>query len=132
MADSRPLSPHLSIWKWRVHMATSIFHRVSGHALAFAGLALFAWWLAAAATSKEAYASFATIAAGPLGWIVWIGLSWMFFQHLLSGIRHLMMDSGWGYELGLSKATATSVFVGALLLTGAFWAAWFLVGPGAR
>jgi succinate dehydrogenase / fumarate reductase cytochrome b subunit len=56
----------------------------------------------------------------------------MFFQHLLSGIRHLMMDSGWGYELGLSKATATSVFVGALLLTGAFWAAWFLVGPGAR
>ncbi|MGQ5701797.1 succinate dehydrogenase, cytochrome b556 subunit [Sandaracinobacteroides sp. A072] len=119
---SRPLSPHLSIWKWRVHMATSIFHRVSGHALAFAGLFLFAWWLAAAATSREAYDIFLAFAGSPFGWVVWVGLSWMFFQHLMSGIRHLAMDSGWGYELGISKMTATWVFVGAILLTAAFWA----------
>jgi succinate dehydrogenase / fumarate reductase membrane anchor subunit len=116
MADSRPLSPHLSIWKWRVHMAVSIFHRVSGNAMAFAGLTLFAWWLAAAATSRTAYESFAMVAGSPFGWLVWVGLSWLFFQHMMSGVRHLAMDSGWGLGIGVSKMTATSVFVCAILL----------------
>lgn len=118
---TRPLSPHLSIWKWQPTMAVSIFHRVSGHALAFAGLALMAWWLIAAATSDEAYAGFADIAASPLGWVVWIGLTWMGFQHLLSGLRHLLLDSGWGYDLGSARATAIAVFVGALVLTAGLW-----------
>lgn len=121
LTDNRPLSPHLSIWRWRVHMAVSIFHRISGHALAFAGLALFSWWLLAAATSREAYLDFMAIATSPIGWLVWIGLSWMFFQHLLSGLRHLAMDSGWGYDLGVSKLTATWVFIGAVALTALFW-----------
>lgn len=120
---SRPLSPHLSIWKWRVHMATSIFHRVTGNALAFGGLTLFAWWLAAAATSPEAYDSFVAVATSPIGWIVWVGLSWVFFQHLMSGLRHLLMDTGWGFELGLSKTTAGWTFIGSALLTAAFWGA---------
>jgi succinate dehydrogenase / fumarate reductase cytochrome b subunit len=123
MAQSRPLSPHLSIWKWRVHMATSIFHRVTGNALAFGGIVLFTWWLAAAATSAAAYETFLAVATSPIGWIVWVGLSWVFFQHLMSGIRHLAMDSGWGYELGLSKMTAGWTFLGSILLTAAFWGA---------
>ncbi|MFQ3666344.1 MAG: succinate dehydrogenase, cytochrome b556 subunit [Sphingomonadaceae bacterium] len=128
---NRPLSPHLSIWKWRPAMAVSIFHRISGHALALAGLLLFAWWLLAASASEEAYAAFASVAGSPLGWIVWVGLSWMAFQHLLSGIRHLLMDSGWGYEPAKAHGTATMVFVGALLLTAAFWALFFF-GPSIR
>jgi succinate dehydrogenase / fumarate reductase, cytochrome b subunit len=126
MAEARPLSPHLSIWKWRVHMATSIFHRVTGNALAFGGITLLVWWLAAAATSADAYEVFLTVASGPLGWIVWIGLSWVFFQHLMSGLRHLAMDSGWGYELGISKLTAGWTFLAALMLTAGFWAALLL------
>ncbi|MGL6043781.1 MAG: succinate dehydrogenase, cytochrome b556 subunit [Sandaracinobacteroides sp.] len=128
MVVSRPLSPHLSIWKWRVHMATSIFHRVTGNALAFGGIVLFTWWIAAAATSPEAYDVFLTVASGPIGWIVWIGLSWVFFQHLMSGLRHLAMDSGWGYDLGVSKATAGWTFLGSVLLTAAFWAVILLGG----
>ncbi len=125
MATSRPLSPHLSIWKWRVHMATSIFHRVTGNALAFGGLLLFTWWLAAAATSREAYESFAAVATSPIGWIVWVGLSWTFFHHLVSGLRHLLMDTGWGFELGIAKSVATWVWVIGVLLTAAFWAVFF-------
>ncbi|PZU48869.1 MAG: succinate dehydrogenase, cytochrome b556 subunit [Sphingomonas sp.] len=121
MASSRPLSPHLSIWKWRVHAITSITHRVTGNGLAFVGLSLFAWWLAAAATSKEAYETFLTFATHPVGWLVWVGISWFFFQHLLSGIRHLLMDTGWGYELGVAKLSATWTWVGSVLLTAAFW-----------
>jgi succinate dehydrogenase / fumarate reductase cytochrome b subunit len=127
----RPLSPHLSIWKWRVHMATSIFHRVTGNALAFGGIILFVWWLAAAATSAEAYETFLAVASSPIGWFVWIGLSWAFFQHLMSGLRHLLMDTGWGYALGLSKVTATWTFLASTLLTIAFWG-FYLFGSGAR
>lgn len=127
----RPLSPHLSIWKWRVHMATSIFHRVTGNALAFGGIILFVWWLAAAATSAEAYDMFLAVASSPVGWVVWTGLSWAFFQHLASGLRHLLMDTGWGYALGLSKSTATRTFVSSTLLTATFWAV-FLAGSGPR
>lgn len=122
MNANRPLSPHLSIWKWRPTMAVSIFHRVSGHALALAGLLLFAWWLIAAATSAEAYANFQAVASSWFGWIVWVGLSWMAFQHLLSGVRHLLMDSGWGYELATARRSSLLVFVGAALLTALFWA----------
>jgi succinate dehydrogenase / fumarate reductase cytochrome b subunit len=128
---SRPLSPHLSIWKWKVHMAASIFHRVTGNALAFGGLALFTWWLAAAATSTDAYNSFLAVATSPIGWIVWIGLSWVFFQHLMSGLRHLLMDTGWGFELGLSRVTAGWTFAASTLATIAFWAFHFF-GPGAN
>ena len=130
MASNRPLSPHLSIWKWRVHMATSIFHRVTGNALAFGGAMLFTWWLAAAASGKDAYATFVSVASGPIGWIVWVGLSWMLFQHLLSGLRHLIMESGRGYALATSKLSASWVFIGAILLTILFWSL-FLLGSGA-
>lgn len=128
---TRPLSPHLTIWKWRPTMAVSIFHRISGHVLALAGLAGLAWWLIAAATSEAAYAAFVAVAGSPIGWLVWIGLSWMAAQHLLSGLRHLLMDSGWGYDLGTARASAIAVFVGAILLAGGFWALFFF-GPSFR
>ena len=112
-------------------MATSIFHRITGNALAFGGLALCTWWLAAAATSAEAYETFLAVAGSPLGWIVWIGLSWVFFQHLMSGIRHLLMDTGWGYELGLSRVTAGWTFVASTLVTALVWV-FILFGPGAN
>ena len=54
----RPLSPHLTIWKWRVHMAVSIVHRVTGHALAFGAVVIFAWWLAALASGPTYYRLF--------------------------------------------------------------------------
>lgn len=121
MANSRPLSPHLSIWKWRVHMATSIFHRATGAALLFGGLTILTWWLLAAATSAEAYALFLQCATSPLGWLVLVGLSWSFFQHFCSGVRHLLMDTGWGYDLRTTKLSATTVFVAAVVLTLLFW-----------
>lgn len=103
-------------------MATSIFHRATGTALLFGGLSIFTWWLAAAATSAAAYETFIACATSPLGWLVLAGLSWVFFQHLCSGVRHLLMDTGWGYALGISKATATGAWIAAAVLTLLFWA----------
>lgn len=130
MAGQRPLSPHLGIWKWRVTALISIFHRATGNALAVAGILAFTWWLVAAASGPEAYALFASVAGSPIGWIVWIGLTWSLFQHLMSGIRHLLMDAGWGFELVLARNSASFVFVGAVVLTALFWAMFLMVGPG--
>ncbi len=122
----RPLSPHLTIWRWGPHMLVSILHRVTGGALSVAGLVLLAWWLAAIAGGPEAFARFAKIAGHPLGLAVLIGLTWAFFQHLLSGIRHLTMDSGAAFELGVNKRFAILTIVGSLLLTAILWA--YLLG----
>ena len=119
----RPLSPHLSIWRWRVHMTVSILHRATGSALASAAVLLFLWWLVAAATGAEAYAAFLDVATGWFGIVVGVGLTLVFFQHMMSGIRHLVMDTGAALEVQASKAFATATLVGSVTLTVVTWAA---------
>lgn len=121
----RPLSPHLTIWRWGPHMVVSILHRATGVALSIGGLAILSWWLMALAQGPDAYATFEKAAHSPIGIIILVGLSWSFFQHLLSGIRHLVMDTGAGFELRLNKNFAILTIVGSVLLTAALWL-WFL------
>ena len=117
----RPLSPHLTIWKWGPHMLVSILHRITGGALTVVGLALLTWWLMAIAEGGEAYADFAKTARHPLGLVVLVGLTWAFFQHLLSGVRHLAMDSGSAMQLPANKRFAILTLAGSLVLTLLVW-----------
>jgi len=119
---NRPLAPHLGVWKWGPHMLVSILHRVTGAGLAIVGAGLFTWWLAAAASGPDAYETFTGWATWPWALVVWIGLTWALFQHALSGLRHLVMDIGAGYELGANRFWAAMTILFALLLTAAFWA----------
>ncbi len=118
---TRPLSPHLTVWRWGPHMLVSILHRMTGAALAIAGLALLVWWLAAIADGAQSYGQFLAAAKHPAGLVVLVGLTWAFFQHLLSGIRHLVMDSGAGFELTTNKRFAVLTLAGSLILTLAVW-----------
>jgi len=102
-------------------MAVSILHRVTGVGLSIVGLAVLTWWLAAIAQGGDAFANAAKAAASPLGLIVLIGLTWAFFQHLLSGIRHLAMDTGAAFELPVNKTFAILTMVGSVLLTALVW-----------
>ncbi|WP_066763457.1 succinate dehydrogenase, cytochrome b556 subunit [Sphingobium sp. CCH11-B1] len=120
-STSRPLSPHLTIWKWGPHMAVSIMHRVTGNGLATVGALGLVWWLMAAAMGPEAYATFVKCATSPIGYLVMIGLSWFFFQHMVSGLRHFVLDMGAGYELRTNKTWALATFVISALLTILFW-----------
>ena len=122
----RPLSPHLTIWRWGPAMLVSILHRITGVGLSFLGLAVLTWWLLATAGSGEDYTLFTDVVTQWFGKVVLIGLTWAFFQHLLSGIRHLVTDTGQGFELGVNKASAILTIIGSLLLTAALWA--FLLG----
>ena len=120
--NSRPRSPHLTVWRWGPHMLVSILHRMTGAALSIAGLAILAWWLVAIADGPDAYARFTKLGSHPVGLFVLIGLSWAFFQHLLSGIRHLTMDAGAAFELDTNKRFAVLTIVGSVLLTALLWA----------
>lgn len=103
-------------------MIVSILHRATGIALSIAGLAILTWWLLAMSKGVDAYAPFEKAASSPIGLIILVGLTWSFFQHLLSGIRHLVTDTGAAFELGVNKASAVLTIVGSILLTVLFWA----------
>jgi len=122
---NRPLSPHLSIWKWGPHMLVSILHRVAGDGMALVGLPVMLWWLGSLASGPAAYASFQDHAMSPYGIVVLIGLSWAFFNHMCSGIRHFILDMGAGFELDTNRNWSIGSIVAALVLTVAFWAAIF-------
>ena len=124
---NRPLSPHLSIWKWGPHMLVSILHRVSGDGLALVGLAVLIWWLAALAGGPQSYETFVFFADSPPGYVVLVGLSWAFFNHMSSGIRHFVMDMGAGYELTTNKLFSIVSIISGVVLTAAFWAAILLL-----
>ncbi len=119
----RPLSPHLGIWKWQVHAIVSILHRITGNAMALGAMWLFLWWLVAAATGAEAYDVFLDAATGWFGIVIGIGCTWLFFQHLCSGIRHLVMDTGAAFDLAVSRRAAFATLVASVALTALTWAA---------
>jgi succinate dehydrogenase / fumarate reductase, cytochrome b subunit len=102
-------------------MVVSILHRATGVALTIGGLALLTWWLIAIAGDANGFATFGKATSHPLGLVVLIGLTWSFFQHLLSGIRHLVMDTGSGLELNANKNFAIATIIGSILLTAAMW-----------
>jgi len=120
-APTRPLSPHLTIWKWGPHMLVSILHRATGTALTVAGLALLTWWLLAIANGADAYEQFVAGANHPLGVAVLVGLTWAFWQHFFSGLRHLFMDMGAGFELRTNKLFAVLTIAAALFATALTW-----------
>ena len=102
-------------------MLVSILHRVTGAGLSIVGLAVLTWWLAALAGGTDSYAGLSKAAAHPVGIIILVGLTWAFFQHLFSGIRHLVMDTGAGFELDTNKRFAILTLVGSIVLTAALW-----------
>ncbi|MEO1244491.1 MAG: succinate dehydrogenase, cytochrome b556 subunit [Pseudomonadota bacterium] len=116
----RPLSPHLSVYRWPITMALSILHRATGLANAV-GLIVLAAWLTQAASGPEAYAGFVRLMGSVPGLLVLAGFSFSFFYHLCNGVRHLVWDSGRGFEKHQANASAWVAIVVALLLTAVFW-----------
>ena len=103
-------------------MLVSILHRITGGALATVGLAVLVWWLAAAAGNASGYQDFSAVASSLPGMIVLIGLTWAFFQKTFAGLRHLVMDTGMGFELDANKKGAILTIVASVVCTIAVWA----------
>jgi succinate dehydrogenase / fumarate reductase cytochrome b subunit len=103
-------------------MLVSILHRATGDGMAIVGLGVLVWWLGALASGPEAYASFQYVMGSPLGMLVLVGLAWAFFTHMLSGLRHFVLDIGAGYELDTNRLWSMLAPIIAIILTAAFWA----------
>lgn len=119
---NRPIAPHLQVWRWGPAMLVSILHRVSGDGLALVGLGVLIWWLASLAGGPEAYAGFVAHASAWYGKVVLVGLTWAFFNHMASGIRHFVLDIGAGYELKNNAAWSVATPLLALAATVTTWA----------
>ncbi|MGB3815660.1 MAG: succinate dehydrogenase, cytochrome b556 subunit [Shinella sp.] len=122
---SRPLSPHLQVYKPIPTMVMSIVHRITGIALYF-GTVLVAWWLIAAA-SGEAYFDWVNWFFGTLvGRLVLFGYTWALMQHMLGGLRHFMWDMGRGYDKHFSTKLALATPVVSVALTVLVWVVGYL------
>ena len=116
----RPIAPHLQVYRPQLTSFTSILHRITGSFLALGILAL-VYWLAAAATSAQAFDQAQAIASSILGRIALFLWTGAFFYHLLNGIRHLAWDAGWGFELPTAYRTGWTVLIGSVVLTLVAW-----------
>jgi succinate dehydrogenase / fumarate reductase cytochrome b subunit len=119
-AAARPLSPHLQIYRPMLTMMMSIVHRITGGAL-YIGTVLLAWWLTAAASGPNAYATFQTAASSWIGRIVLFGYSWALIHHMLGGVRHLIWDFGHGFGPAEREWLARANLVGSIALTIILW-----------
>jgi succinate dehydrogenase / fumarate reductase, cytochrome b subunit len=120
-AHNRPLSPHLQIYQWQLTAVMSILHRGTGVLLAL-GILPFVYWLMAIAGGEATYHQAHSILASPIGLLMLFGWTFALFYHLCNGIRHLMWDAGWGFEIKTVYQTGYAVWLVSLLLTGIVWA----------
>ena len=123
-ASARPLSPHMTIYRWPVTMMTSITHRITGVGLSL-GAVILAWWLVCISNGPEGWQSFHAIWDTPLGLLLLFGLTWSLVYHFLSGVRHLAWDLGYGFDKREAERNSVIIFalsiLGALAIFAAVW-----------
>jgi len=112
---TRPLSPHLQVYKLTYTMVTSGLHRITGLGLS-AGLLLLVYWLMAVAGGARSFARATVILSSPLARVVYAGLVVAFCYHLSAGIRHLISDTGRGLERAQSRASAKATIAVSIVL----------------
>ncbi len=125
----RPLSPHMGIYRWQLTMTLSIVHRATGIALSV-GTILLCWLLIALAAGPDSYNTVRVFCASPVGIVLLVGWTWSLFFHLCNGIRHLLWDVGYGFEIPRAYVTGWTVVVVSFVLTALVWFA-ALKGGGA-
>lgn len=116
----RPLSPHLQVYKFMLTMMMSIIHRITGAGLYFGTLVL-AWWLIAAATSPEAFATANWFLGSIVGRLILFGFTWALFTHMMGGIRHMIQDTGRAMEHPQREILAHLSLWGGIVLTILVW-----------
>ena len=120
MENNRPLSPHIQIYRWHVSSLVSISHRITGiiNILAITLICLWACSLLLGENNYEITKSFLNTVIGKF---IILGITWSFSFQILSEIRHLIMDLGYGFELQTTKITGLLVIFGSIVLTITFY-----------
>ena len=120
MENKRPLSPHIQIYRWHVSSLVSISHIITG-IINIIAITLICFWVSLIFISENNYEMINLFLSSKIGKFIILGLTWSFSFQILSEIRHLIMDLGYGFELKTSKITGLLVMFGSLILTVIFY-----------
>ena len=123
--ENKPLSPHIQIYKWHISSLVSISHRITG-IINILAITLMCIWFALILLGESNYEIIKIFLQTFVGKFILIGITWSFSFQMLSEIRHLIMDLGYGFDLNITKITGLLVIFGSLILTILI----FLIGRG--
>tara|TARA_Y100001980_G_C14506014_1_gene281602 strand:- start:697 stop:1080 length:384 start_codon:yes stop_codon:yes gene_type:complete len=120
MENKKPLSPHIQIYRWHISSLVSISHRITG-IINIIMITLICLWVSLTFISESNYETINLLLNSKFGKFIILGLTWSFSFQILSEIRHLIMDLGYGFELYITKITGLVVILGSIILTVAFY-----------
>ena len=123
MENKEPLSPHIQIYRWHVSSLVSISHRITG-IINIIAITLICLWISLIFLSESKYETINLLLNSPVGKFIILGITWSFSFQILSEIRHLIMDLGYGFELRITKISGLIVIFGSVILTIIF----FIIG----
>jgi succinate dehydrogenase / fumarate reductase cytochrome b subunit len=116
MENRNPLSPHIQIYRWHISSLVSISHRITG-IINIVAITLICIWTASLILGDTNYDFINSFLTSIFGKFIVIGLAWSFSFQILSEVRHLLMDMGYGFELQTTRITGLGVIFGSILLT---------------
>jgi len=120
MENKRPLSPHIQIYKWHISSLVSISHRITG-IINIIAITLICLWASLLFLAEDNYKIVELFMSSIIGKFIILGICWSFSFQILSEIRHLIMDFGYGFELKISRITGLIVIFGSIILTIVFY-----------
>ncbi len=116
MQNNNPLSPHLQIYKWQISSLLSITHRIVG-VINFFAITLICLWSISLFFGQSSYQNIQIFLNTIFGKFLVVSLCWTFSFHILTEIRHLFWDAGYGFDLKVAKITGVLAFIGSFILT---------------
>jgi len=123
MENKSPLSPHIQVYRWQISSLVSISHRITG-VINIIAITLICLWISLIFLSESKYETINLLLNSPVGKFIILGITWSFSFQILSEIRHLIMDFGYGFELRTTKISGLIVIFGSVILTIIF----FIIG----
>tara|TARA_S200000501_G_C20791218_1_gene729610 strand:- start:352 stop:744 length:393 start_codon:yes stop_codon:yes gene_type:complete len=116
MENKEPLSPHIQIYRWHISSLVSITHRITG-IINIIAITLICFWASLLLLGENNYEMINVFLSSFIGKFIILGFTWSFLFQILSEIRHLIMDMGYGFELQTTKVTGLLVIFGSVILT---------------
>ena len=120
MENKEPLSPHIQIYRWHISSLVSISHRITG-IINIIAITAICFWASLLLLGESKYETIDFFLNSLVGKFIVLGLTWSFLFQILSEIRHLIMDLGYGFEIQTSKITGLIVIIGSIILTIIFY-----------
>ena len=120
MDNNNPLSPHIQIYRWHISSLVSISHRITG-IVNISAITIICFWIISLLLGESGYELTKLFLQSTFGKFIIICLTWSFSFQVLSEIRHLIMDLGYGFELKITKITGLIVIFGSIFLTVLFY-----------